>query len=70
MFARTEDEARLFFGKADYRRIKPVDEAQRLAVSNTPGATTPFSGIENTYYARNGVAEAIEGTSFTQSRKR
>ncbi len=64
MFARTEDEARLFFGNADYRRIEPVDQAQRLAVSTTPGATTPFSGIENTYYARNGVAEAIEGTSF------
>jgi len=64
MFARTEDEARLFFGKSDYRRIEPVDQAQRLAVSTTPGATTPFSGIENTYYARNGVAEAIEGTSF------
>jgi len=67
MFARTEDEARLFFGNADYRRIKPVDEAQRLAVSTTPGSTTPFSGIENTYYARNGVAEAIEGTSFTKA---
>jgi hypothetical protein len=66
MFARSDDEARLFFGKADYRRINPVDEAQRLAVSTTPGATTPFSGIENTYYARNGVAEAIEGTSFAQ----
>ena len=67
MFARTEDEARLFFGNADYRRINPVDEAQRLAVSTTPGATTPFSGIENTYYARNGVAEAIEGTSFAKA---
>ena len=74
MFARTEDEARLFFGKADYRRIQPVDEAQRLAVATketltSPGATTPFSGIENTYYARNGVAEAIEGTSFAQKER-
>ena len=69
MFARSDDEARLFFGKADYRRIQPVDEAQRLAVSTTPGATTPFSGIENTYYARNGVAEAIEGTSFAQKER-
>ena len=74
MFARTEDEARLFFGRADYRRIQPVDEAQRLAVATketltSPGATTPFSGIENTYYARNGVAEAIEGTSFAQKER-
>jgi len=69
MFARTEDEARLFFGKADYRRIEPVDQAQRLAVSTSPGATTPFSGLENTYYARNGVAEAIEGTSFATAKR-
>ena len=64
MFARTEDEARLFFGNSDYRAIEPVDQAQRLAVSTNPGATTPFSGVDNTYYARPGVAEAIEGTSF------
>jgi len=66
MFARTEDEARLFFGADDYRAIAPVDEAQKLNISKTSGATTPFSGIGNTYYARNGVASAIEGTSFAK----
>jgi hypothetical protein len=30
------------------------------------GATTPFGQVDNTFYARNGVADAIEGTSFVK----
>jgi len=42
MFARSEEEARAFFGNADFRRIQPVDQAQRLQVSVQAGATTPL----------------------------
>ena len=66
MFARSEEEARLFFGNADFRKIQPVDQAQRLQVSTRAGATTPFGQVDNTFYARNGVADAIEGTSFVK----
>ena len=41
MFARSEEEARAFFGNADFRKIAPVDQAQRLQVSVKAGATTP-----------------------------
>jgi len=66
MFARSEEEARAFFGNADFRRIQPVDQAQRLQVSVQAGATTPFGQVDNTFYARNAVADAIEGTSFVK----
>ena len=66
MFARSEEEARLFFGNADFRKIQPVDQAQRLQVSTRAAATTPFGQVDNTFYARNGVADAIEGTSFVK----
>ena len=66
MFARSEEEARLFFGNANFRKIQPVDQAQRLQVSTRAGATTPFGQVDNTFYARNAVADAIEGTSFVK----
>ena len=41
MFARSEEEARLFF-KDDFRKIDPIDQAQTLTVGNSARASNPF----------------------------
>lgn len=67
MFARTEEEARLFF-KDDYRRIDPIDPQQTLTVSNSARASNPFGDALKPFYARPGVAEALEQTSINTQR--
>jgi len=64
MFARSDDEAKAFFGKADYKRVEVVDPAQRLQVSAASGATTPFGDVTKPFYARTAVAEALEETGL------
>jgi len=64
MFARSDEEARAFFGNADYKRIDVIDPAQKLQVSASSGATTPFGDISKPYFARTAVAEALEETGF------
>jgi hypothetical protein len=64
MFARSDEEARAFFGNADYKRIDVIDPAQKLQVSASSGATTPFGDIAKPYFARVPVAEALEETGF------
>ena len=64
MFAKSDDEARAFFGNADFRRVKVVDPEQRLAVSIASGATTPFGDIASPIFARNAVADALEKTGM------
>ena len=67
MFARSEAEARLFF-KDDYRRVDPIDPGQTLNVGNSAKASNPFGDALNPFYARNGVAEALEKTSINTER--
>jgi len=67
MFARSEEEARLFF-RDDYRRVDPVDPGQTLNVGNSAKASNPFGDALNPFYARNGVAEALENTSINMER--
>jgi len=67
MFARTEEEARLFF-KDDYRRIDPIDPQQTLTVANSAKASNPFGDALKPFYARPGVAEALEQTSINTQR--
>ena len=64
MFARSEEEARLFF-KDDFRKIDPIDQAQTLTVGNSARASNPFGDAMKPFYARPGVAEALEQTSLT-----
>ena len=59
MFARSENEARSFFGN-DYRAINVIDEAQKGRVGLSSGASNPFGQRGQTYYARPGLAEALE----------
>jgi len=59
MFAKSEDEARAFFG-SDYRPIAVLDEGQRGRVGLGSGASNPFGQIGKTYYARKGIADALE----------
>jgi hypothetical protein len=59
MFARSESEARSFFGN-DYRAINVIDEAQKGRVGLSSGASNPFGQRGTTYYARPGLAEALE----------
>ena len=63
MFARSEAEARAFFG-TDYKRIEIIDPAQRLNVNIASGASNPFGDIKVPYYARPGVADALAETSL------
>ena len=49
----------LFFG-SDYRPIAVLDEGQRGRVGLGSGASNPFGQIGKTYYARKGIAEALE----------
>jgi hypothetical protein len=64
MFARSEEEARMFF-KDDFRKIDPIDQAQTLTVGNSARASNPFGDAMKPFYARPGVAEALEQTSIT-----
>jgi len=64
MFAKSDDEARAYFGNSDFRRVKVVDPEQRLAVSVASGATTPFGDIASPIFARTAVAEALEKTGM------
>ena len=78
MFARTDAEAMSMFGN-DYRKIQVIDPAQTLDVgigkTKKPLASTPTTGsfnpfnplgeIGEPFFARPGVADAIEKTSFT-----
>jgi hypothetical protein len=59
MFARSEEEARMFF-KDDFRKIDPIDQAQTLTVGNSARASNPFGDAMKPFYARPGVAEALE----------
>jgi len=59
MFAKSEDEARAFFGN-DYRAIQVIDEAQKGRVGLSSGASNPFGNRGQTFYARPGLAEALE----------
>ena len=59
MVARTEQEAASFWG-SDYRAIKVIDEAQEGAVGISSGASNPFGQRGVTYYARPGLADALE----------
>jgi hypothetical protein len=64
MFARSESEARAFFGD-DYRRIQPIDPAQTLNVNIASGSSNPFGDVSKPFFARSGIAEAMEQTSLT-----
>ena len=67
MFARSEQEARAFFGD-DFTRIEVIDPAQTLNVNIASGASNPFGDIAQPFFARPGVAEAMKKTSLnTQS---
>jgi hypothetical protein len=68
MFARSEEEARLFF-RDDYRKVDPIDQGQTLNVGNSAKASNPFGDALNPFYARNGVADGIERTSITTQKK-
>ena len=59
MFARSEEEARLFF-RDDFRRVDPIDPGQTLNVGNSAKASNPFGDALKPFYARNGVAEALK----------
>ena len=64
MFARSEAEARAFFGD-DFQRIAVIDPAQTLNVNIASGASNPFGDVAKPMFARKGVAEALEKTSLT-----
>ena len=67
MFARSEAEARAFFGD-DFVRVEVIDPAQTLNVNIASGASNPFGDISKPFFARPGVAEALKTTSLnTQS---
>jgi hypothetical protein len=67
MFARSEAEARAFFGD-DFQRIAVIDPAQTLNVNIASGASNPFGDVAQPFFARKGIAEALEQTSLnTQS---
>ena len=59
MVARTEQEAASFWG-SDYRAVKVIDEAQEGTVGISSGASNPFGQRGVTYYARPGLADALE----------
>jgi hypothetical protein len=59
MFTPNENQAQSLFG-SDYRAIQLIDEAQRGRVGMEAGASNPFGEKGVTYYARPGIAEAIE----------
>ena len=63
MFAKSEGEARAFFGD-DFQRIEVIDPAQTLNVNIASGASNPFGDVTKPFFARPGVAEALKNTSL------
>jgi hypothetical protein len=63
MFAKSEGEARAFFGD-DFVRVEVIDPAQTLNVNIASGASNPFGDITKPFFARPGVAEALQKTSM------
>jgi hypothetical protein len=59
MFAKSEGEARAFFGD-DFVRVEVIDPAQTLNVNIASGASNPFGDITKPFFARPGVAEALQ----------
>ena len=63
MFARSEGEAIAMFGD-DFRRIEVIDPAQTLNVNISSGASNPFGDAAQPFFARKGLAEALEKTGM------
>ena len=63
MFARSEAEGIAMFGD-DFRRIEVIDPAQTLNVNIASGASNPFGDSAKPFYARKGLAEALEKTGM------
>ena len=63
MFARSEAEGIAMFGD-DFRRIEVIDPAQTLNVNISSGASNPFGDAAKPFYARKGMAEALEKTGM------
>ena len=53
-----------------FQRIAVIDPAQTLNVNIASGASNPFGDIAKPYFARKGVAEALEKTSLTTQKSR
>ena len=67
MFARSEAEARAFFGD-DFVRMEQIDPAQTLNVNIASSASNPFGDSAKPFFARQGIADAMAKTSgVTQS---
>ena len=69
MFARTDAEARSFFGDASYRKIQPIDPEQSLNVNIQAGSSNPFGEVSKPFYARDGIADAMEQVSINSNKK-
>jgi len=69
MFARSEAEARQFFGDASYRKIQPIDPEQSLNVNIRAQSSNPFGDIGTPFYARDGLADAMEQVSINTNKK-
>ena len=69
MFARSEAEARQFFGDASYRKIQPIDPEQSLNVNIRAQSSNPFGDIGTPFYARDGLADAMEQISKDSNKK-
>jgi len=63
MFARSEAEAIAMFGD-DFKRIEVIDPAQTLNVNISSGASNPFGDSAKPFFARKGMAEALEKTGM------
>ena len=62
MFARSESEARAFFGD-DFVRMEQIDPAQTLNVNIASSASNPFGDSAKPFFARKGIADAMAKTS-------
>ena len=69
MFAKTDAEARSFFGDASYRKIQPIDPEQSLNVNIQAGSSNPFGDVGKPFYARDGIADAMEQVSINSNKK-
>ena len=69
MFARSEAEARQFFGDASYRKIQPIDPEQSLNVNIRSQSSNPFGDVGTPFYARDGIADAMEQVSINSNKK-
>ena len=63
MFARSEGEAIAMFGD-DFKRIDVIDPAQTLNVNIASGSSNPFGDSAKPFFARRGMAEALEKTGM------